>query len=331
MFGLSCEGAKPHYWLTLLSGLLESLFFSGLAYGWASLVFVLKVEGYFAGYCVNATSDDDQTVYRDCTGQDEQFSLVMCFALIFNTIIRFPIGYIFDRFGTTATRLLSIFLYTSGTLLITLSKEETSLYLYPALACLIVSGTVLHITNVQVGNLFHFYRSTIITVYSGAFDSSAAVFLVIKLLHERGVSLFSSFFFLTSCSIILLLRTFLLMPRGHIPYPLPESYRYGITCPGRKEEENIEEKEDFNTKTDKLTEEKTPELELKKEEDIKTDPSFRSCILSWLFLWHLLWVVVILFCQSIFLTNVNPMLSRLANNDQSLGEVKMITLLGAVS
>ncbi|XP_041641565.1 solute carrier family 43 member 3-like [Cheilinus undulatus] len=317
MFGLSGKRAKPLYWLTLLSGLLESLFFSGMAYGWASLVFVLKVDGYFAGYCTNATRDSDHAAYTDCTGQDEQFSLVMCIALIINTIIRFPIGCVFDRFGTTVTRVISIFLFTTATLFITLSNAEMSLLLYPAISCLIISGTILHTTNAQVGNLFHFYRSTIITVYNGAFDSSAAVFLVIKLLHERGVSLFVSFLFVTSCSIILLLRTLFLMPRGHIPYPLPEIYTYGVRCPGRKDKKNNKledmKEHEYPRKMDMQTEGTTPEMEPKKEEVA----SFRSCVLSWLFLWHLVWVVTILFCHTIFLSNVNSMLTRLAKDDQT--------------
>ncbi|KAM7010283.1 equilibrative nucleobase transporter 1-like isoform 1-T2 [Tautogolabrus adspersus] len=320
MFGFPGSGAKSYYWLTLLSGLVESLFFSGMAFGWASLVFVLKVDGYFAGYCVNTTRDSDPAVYIDCMGQDEQFSLVMCVALITNTLIRFPIGCVFDHFGTTATRLIAISLYTTGALFITLLKEDTVILLYPAMSCLIISGTILHITNAQVGNLFHLYRSTIITVYNGAFDSSAAVFLVIKLLHERGVSLYLSFLVLTSCSSILLLRTFFLMPRGHIPYPLPESYTYGVKCPGRRDKKNNEteemkEQKDLEKKEkDQQTEGTKPEHEPKQEEVA----SFRSCVLSWLFLWHLVWVITILFCQFIFLSNVNPMLNRLANDDQTL-------------
>ncbi|XP_074518318.1 equilibrative nucleobase transporter 1-like [Halichoeres trimaculatus] len=310
---------KPHYFLTLLSGLVESLFFSGVAYGWASLVFVLKADGYFAAYCVNSTSGNDyvvqtgtvmqsgnhsRTYTRDCTGQDEQFSLVMCVALISNTVIRFPVGYVFDRFGTTATRLISILLYTTGTLLITLLSEETALFLYPAMTCIMISGMILHTTNVQVGNLFHFYRSTIITVYNGAFDSSAVVFLIVKVLHERGVSLYWSFFFLTSCTIIPLLRTVLLMPRGHIPYPLPDTYTYGVRCSRGREEDNNMKKNVTDQKEDR-----------KDTEEVAT---FRSCVISWLFLWHLVWVVIILFCQFIFLSNVNSMLSRLANNDQTV-------------
>uniref|UniRef100_UPI0037E98947 equilibrative nucleobase transporter 1-like n=1 Tax=Semicossyphus pulcher TaxID=241346 RepID=UPI0037E98947 len=311
--------AKLHYWLTLLSGLLESLFFTGLAFGWASLVFVLKGDGYFAGYCVNATRDNEHTVYIDCSGQDEHFSLIMCVAFIASTVMRFPVGFVFDRFGTTATRLLAISLYTTGTLFITLLKEEMSLLLYPAISCINVSGMILHTTNVQVGNLFHFYRSTIITIYNGAFDSSAAVFLVIKLLHERGVSLFSSFLFLTSCSIILLLRTFLLMPRGHIPYPLPDTFTYGVSCSERRKEKKNEtkemKKEDImRNQSDQQAEETKAGHESKQEEVA----SFRSCVLSWLFLWHLLWVLTMLFCQFIFLSNVNAMLTRLSNNDQNL-------------
>lgn len=49
----------------------------------------------------------------------------------------------------------------------------------------------------------------------------------LQLLYERGVSLRSSFLFLSFCSIILLFRTLFLMPKGHIPYPVPEKYTYG--------------------------------------------------------------------------------------------------------
>ncbi|XP_071773237.1 equilibrative nucleobase transporter 1-like [Centroberyx gerrardi] len=328
---LECRGerAKVRHWLTLLSGLVESLFFTGTAFGWASLVFVLQADGYFAEHCVNATGKD-HIVYTDCSGQDEQFSWVMTVASISNTIIRFPIGYIFDRCGTTITRLLAISLYTSGTLFLTLSKADQAVLLYPTLSCLITSGSILYITNAQVGNLFEARRSTIITIYNGAYDSSAAVFLIIKLLHERGVSLHSSFLFLTLCSIIHLLRTFFLMPRGHIPYPLPESYTYGVNCPGQgrgraEEERERREIKEEDTEKYEMNEKAVAEgsalplqdklLDKPQQEEVA---SFRSCVLSWLFMFHLLWVIVIQFCHFIFLATVNPMLNRLSNSDQAL-------------
>lgn len=118
----------------------------------------------------------------------------------------------------------------------------------------------------KVGNLFGSRRSTIITLYNGAFGSSSAIFLFFKvrdgyvilsiekstgyfhahvhllpshcfvflfcflslqLIYESGISLRASFLFLSACSIIHLLRTLFLMPRKVIPYPLPDNYTYG--------------------------------------------------------------------------------------------------------
>lgn len=42
--------------LTFITGLVECLCFAGAVFGWASLVFVLKEEGYFISMCVNTTT-----------------------------------------------------------------------------------------------------------------------------------------------------------------------------------------------------------------------------------------------------------------------------------
>lgn len=44
-------GARPRFWLTLVSGMLECLCFAGVMFGFASLMFVLKEEGYFSQLC----------------------------------------------------------------------------------------------------------------------------------------------------------------------------------------------------------------------------------------------------------------------------------------
>lgn len=55
MFGCQGGGLRVRSWFTLISGLVECLGFAGAVFGWASLVFVLKTEGYFRSLCVNAT------------------------------------------------------------------------------------------------------------------------------------------------------------------------------------------------------------------------------------------------------------------------------------
>lgn len=41
--------------LTFVTGLVECLCFAGVVFGWASLVFVLKEDGYFSSLCFNTT------------------------------------------------------------------------------------------------------------------------------------------------------------------------------------------------------------------------------------------------------------------------------------
>lgn len=305
-----CVGTmRVRYSLTFASGLVECLCFAGAVFGWASLVFVLKTEGFFSSLCVNATGVNASQPL-DCSGQDEQFSLVFTIASFMNNFLTLASGFLFDKFGTTVTRLCAISLYTVAALILAFVVPAISNMLFPALSLLAVGGIMLLITNMQVGNLFGSRRSTIITLYNGAFDSSSALFLVIKLLHESGISLRSIFLFLSACSVIHLLRTFFLMPKKFIPYPLPEDYTYGITCGGSNRAEPTAdhgpaEKQD----------EGTP---LSQAASVKPEKTFRECFLSWFFLWHLLWLSVMQLRHYFFIGTLNPMLQHLTKGEPSL-------------
>ncbi|XP_034147035.1 solute carrier family 43 member 3-like isoform X2 [Esox lucius] len=345
---LRCKGrARLRHSLTLASGLVENLCFSGIAYGWVSLVFVLKTDGYFSDLCnitVNSTKSGDiimlsdgqpgnDIILYDCSGQDEQFSMVFTVASFCMNVVRFPLGYVFDRYGTLATRILAICLYTTGTLLIAVSCQEHSALLFPAISCLITSGMLFYMTNVQVGNLFDRHRSTVIAVYAGAFDSSAAVLLIVKVLYERGVSLHASFLVLANCSFIHVFRTLFLMPKTHIPYRLPDAYTYGVRCCGRRGNSGEERREEvggvsmaqprakyMNSTESNEAEDTMFQGRTGPSRPDHTEPvvSFRSCVLSWFFLWHLVWVIVMQFCHFLFIATVNPVLNQLANRDQTL-------------
>ncbi|XP_077093845.1 solute carrier family 43 member 3b [Siphateles boraxobius] len=309
-------GSGLRSWLTLGSGLLECLGFAGAVFGWATLVFVLKSEGYFSSLCVNATLNG--TTAEDCRSQDEQFSLVFTISSFMNNFLTLPNGFLFDHFGTTVARLLGISVYTAGMLLIAFSTPATSVLLFPALSFIAVGGILFLMTNIQVANLFGAHRSTIITLYNGAFDSSAAVFLIVKLLFEDGVSLRWSFVFLSCCSVLHLFRTFVLMPRTHIPYPLPENYSYGMNC-GVTQDYAIAKIEEKNIQTSK-SEEEMPfkETSVQGQTTDTTERSFKSCFLSWFFLWHLLWLSAMQLRHYLFIGTLNPMLNHLAAGEPSL-------------
>uniref|UniRef100_A0A4W4E6I7 Solute carrier family 43 member 3 n=1 Tax=Electrophorus electricus TaxID=8005 RepID=A0A4W4E6I7_ELEEL len=315
------SGTKVRYRLTLVTGLLECLFFAGVVFGWASLVFVLKTDGYFSDHCVNETKAND----TGCSAQDKQFSLVFTVASFMNNFLTLPNGFVFDHLGTMATRFLAIVLYTTGTLLVALCSKALAFLFFPALSFIAVGGILFLLTNIQVGNLFGTHRSTIITLYNGAFDSSSAIFLIIKVLYEKGISLRTSFLFLCACNVIHLLRTLFLMPKSHVPYPVPKNYKYGISC-GKSASYNMEEcetQQELNYFSDSNRKDRDSEPfetndSSQMENLTKKGSSFKSCVLSWFFLWHLTWLSVMQLRHYLFIGTLNPMLHQLAKNDATL-------------
>ncbi|XP_042532335.1 solute carrier family 43 member 3 [Dipodomys spectabilis] len=315
------QGRSLHV-ATLLTGLLECLGFAGVLFGWASLVFVFKTEHYFEELCEpNVELMSNATEKADCKGQDERFSLIFTLASFMNNFMTFPTGYIFDRFKTTVARLIAIFFYTSATLIIGFISADSAMLLFLAMPMLTIGGILFLITNLQIGNLFGKHRSTIITLYNGAFDSSSAVFLIIKLLYEQGISLRASFLFLSVCSVWHLGRTFLLMPRGHIPYPVLPNYSYGLCS-----RFGTKEKEGRTTEEEKTVEHENRELQPKdllsaKEESPGPEQqpevrSFRSCVLSRRFAWHLVWLSLIQLWHYLFIGTLNSLLTNLAGGDR---------------
>ncbi|KAM5248359.1 equilibrative nucleobase transporter 1 [Ctenodactylus gundi] len=303
-------GAPLLHRATLVTGLLECLGFAGVLFGWTSLVFVFKVEGYFKELCdPGAGPLQNATQQADCKAQDAQFSLIFTLASFMNNFMTFPTGYIFDRFKTTAARLIAVVLYTSATLAIAFTSAGSALLLFLAMPALSVGGILFLITNLQVGNLFGRHRSTIITLYNGAFDSSSAVFLLIKLLYEQGISLQASFIFLSVCSAWHVGRTFFLMPQGHIPYPVPPNYRYGLCwgCDTGKEVTTAEqESRELRPSMAESPGPGQPRPEV---------GSFRKSALSQRFAWHVVWLSVTQLWHYLFIGTLNPLLTRLAGED----------------
>ena len=57
------------HWLLIFYGALEILLFSGLVFGWGSLVYVLKQEGYMSDVCAANKNNDNFTAKSILTKQ----------------------------------------------------------------------------------------------------------------------------------------------------------------------------------------------------------------------------------------------------------------------
>uniref|UniRef100_K7FFV2 Solute carrier family 43 member 3 n=1 Tax=Pelodiscus sinensis TaxID=13735 RepID=K7FFV2_PELSI len=304
---------------TLLSGLLECMCFAGVIFGWASLVFVLKDMHYFEELCVpaangtgNGTQGPDsllgcgweRTSPPDCYCPASQ--VCMCDSL---GLITKP-----DRSRPSMCLCVCCTHWCSLTRGACVPPAATALILFPAMCLLSVGGILFILTNMQVGNLFGKHRSTIITLYNGAFDSSSAIFLLVKVnLGSASRGLPAMFLFLSACSIWHLTRTFFLMPRWHIPYPLPSGYTYGLRCERQGCSSHLHEEQNQATHVwsqarEMLMPEK-PSRAMAGPGHGEQQPakSFRACVFSKLFFWHLMWLSVMQLRHYLFIGTPNPL------------------------
>uniref|UniRef100_A0A3Q2GTD6 Solute carrier family 43 member 3 n=1 Tax=Equus caballus TaxID=9796 RepID=A0A3Q2GTD6_HORSE len=263
------EEGHPLFPFLSLRGLLECLGFVGILVAWASLVFVIKTEHYFEELCEPNAWLTGNTTLTDFKAQDEKFSLIFTLASFMNNFMTFPTGYIFDRFKNTVARLIAIFLYTTATLTIAFTSADESLLLFLAKPMLTVGGILFLITNLdsgwshslQVGNLFGKHRSTFITLYNGASDSSSAVFLVIKS-QTAG------------------------------PAHWPRDFCFHSLCSGRdsrKEEQKTVESKELEGQLEFVS----PKEEIPDPGQQKELRSFWSYTFSRCFAWHLMWLSMI--------------------------------------
>ncbi|XP_025089187.1 solute carrier family 43 member 3-like isoform X2 [Pomacea canaliculata] len=161
-----------------------------------------------------------------CKSQDEQFNLVFSLATSINGVLSFPSGFLYDRLGTRISRIISIVSFTAGQLCLIFASSSSPHLLYPGFLGLVYGGYQILLTNLQISSLLPGLKSTVMSLYSGSYDTSSAVFLAFKAAYEGGFSI--NYMFICHSVLYLLIftgSTFFLLPRMHIPSPLPPSYR----------------------------------------------------------------------------------------------------------
>ncbi|XP_046546190.1 solute carrier family 43 member 3-like [Haliotis rubra] len=283
----------PLHILVVVWGFLEILLFGGVIFGWHSVVYVYKDEGYFADLCdvsnvsvtqhvnnistaqfVGNTSDvhrvsitamyyttlanstgrtpshwnnatapasglpptelscDDQLKLSEsgkskaCAPQDEQFSLIFSLSTLITGLMCVINGYLYDRFGTRFCRWISITCYVIGFVCQVLASPENPFLLYPGYILQCYAGYFLLVTNMQLGGLIPHLRSTLISMCSGSFDSSAAIFLLFKVAHEQGIKINYCFVFQVCLFVIVIISTVIVHRKSHFPWPLPPDYKF---------------------------------------------------------------------------------------------------------
>ena len=216
--------------ISIITSIIENLFFTGAVFGWPALQYILTKQGYFSELCFNTNISNSSITSADykslaCVAAEKRFNLVFTLATSLMLICSLPFVFIMRRYGTWVSRSMATTLYTTAFIMLALMTVRTSGLIFAATIFIAVGGMQLLITDEQLGYLSPSFESAYVTMISGLFNTSAVTFIFVKLVYESGTRLETAMWTLTGLTAFLWLRTFLLMPKALIPHPLPSNYK----------------------------------------------------------------------------------------------------------
>jgi len=224
--------------------LLETLLCSGITYGWASIVVIFKEQYFYMDLCVDWYRDHNKTFpgsgeksveslslenmtivgggagyFNDgklpgCPIQDARLNLIFTVSLFCLCGVKFPAGVFIDRCGPRIARLVGGIMYIIACVGLGFVAVGYENLLFPVFAMICMGGSLLVVSVYQVANIiYRESRSKVMCILHGAFDSSAVVLLVFKLIYERGVNFqYVMFGYAIICLIIIVIGSFVLIP-----------------------------------------------------------------------------------------------------------------------
>ncbi|KAL7627354.1 hypothetical protein AAE478_001546 [Parahypoxylon ruwenzoriense] len=195
--------------------IVACLFAAGIVYGFASLKPVLIAEGVYHDLCPPDDGGDHDKL--PCAAQDLRLNLFFIAASITTNASSLAAGWALDRCGRRACYVASGLLMVAGCLLMGLAFQIPNFDGYlPANVLLSLGGTFVFVPSYQLANAFPRYAGVVVALVTGAFDGSAAIFLLYRLAWEasgRSFAPASFFFAYATVGVLLLLGEFALMPR----------------------------------------------------------------------------------------------------------------------
>ncbi|KAM4594516.1 solute carrier family 43 member 1b [Fundulus diaphanus] len=231
----SLAQAYRRRWWIAVTAIMENLLFSAVLLGWASLLIMLKKEGFYSHLCIeNETIGTNRTVelgsrWQSCVEQDEMLNLGFTIGSFFLSAATLPLGILMDRFGPRPIRLIGSSCFAASCAMIAAAAndpEVLSVLIFFAVSFNGFGGICLTFTSLTLPNMFGNIRSTILSLMIGSYASSAVTFPGIKLIYDLGVSFRLLMWVWTGMACIVFLNCFLNWPGES--FPAPEDIRYTI-------------------------------------------------------------------------------------------------------
>ncbi|RPB03063.1 MFS general substrate transporter [Choiromyces venosus 120613-1] len=170
------------------------LFAAGVVFGYAALKPIMIKEGIYRDKC---TEEEIEKGSRVCYEQEIRLNFMFTLAAVATNVCALLVGTILDQYGPRVSGIIGSILFALGCLGFSFAKQIRNFDPYPiSYLLLALGGPFIFIPSFHLSNAFPSHSGLILSMLTGAFDSSSAVFLLYRLLYEHthGKSTLSTWF-----------------------------------------------------------------------------------------------------------------------------------------